>query len=148
MKHTKKAIVSVLILFTFIGNIGFRVFTHSCQEDGVFRSYFVELQDHCDEEPIKKLPPCCQKAQTQKSAEKQFKKDCCNDEVDVYKVNMNYFSDNKLTIPALIYVANFNPVPIAFISVDLVKLNQAHYFHAPPILSGRDILIRNQVFRI
>ena len=148
MKHTKKAIVSLLILFTFIGNIGFRVFTHSCQEDGVFRSYFVELQDHCEEEPVTKLPPCCQKAQNLKSEVKQFKKDCCKDEVDVYKINMNYFSYNKLTIPVLFYAAILNPFAVTSVPIDLVNLNQTHYFHPPPIISGRDILIRNQVFLI
>lgn len=149
VKHTKKVILSFLILFTFIGNIGFSVFTHSCEEDGIFRSYFVQSQNHCDEEKaIEQLPPCCQKEKLASCNKAEIEKDCCNDAVDVYKINLDYFSDYKVAVPSLICVENVNLFAFHFETVELSKYNPEHYVHPPPKLSGRDILIRNQVFRI
>lgn len=148
MKHTKIIILSLLVLFTFVGNIGFSVFTHSCEEDGVFRSYFVQLQDHCEDKAEEVLPPCCQKEQKKACDDEQLESDCCNDQVDVYKINMDSFTDYKVTVPDLIFVDNGS----LFISHNnasvIANYNPEHYIHPPPNLSGRDILIRNQVFRI
>jgi hypothetical protein len=136
----------MLIAFTFLGNVGLRVFTHSCEEDGVFRSYFVELQDHCEDKSEEVLPPCCQKEKNT-SCEVKVEDDCCSDEVDVYKISLDYFSQYELAAPDLDLAQSvskrwFQP---EFISA---SFNLEHYTHPPPIRTGRTILIQNQVFRI
>lgn len=136
----------MLIAFTFLGNVGLRVFTHSCEEDGVFRSYFVELQDHCEDKTEEVLPPCCQKEKNT-SCEVKVEDDCCSDEVDVYKISLDYFSQYELAAPDLdlaqsVSIRWFQP---EFISA---SFNPEHYIHPPPIRTGREILIQNQVFRI
>lgn len=143
----KTTLLFGLILFSFLGNVGFRVFTHSCQEDGVFRSYVIELQDHCEEEKAETLPPCCQKERSAACGD-IAQEDCCNDEVDVYKISLDYFSEYNVELPFLSAFENIS-IPDFFKSIAVSdKYNAALYIHPPPKLSGRDILIRNQVFRI
>lgn len=143
----KTTLLFGLILFSFLGNVGFRVFTHSCQEDGIFRSYVIELQDHCEDKKVETLPSCCQKEQNDACGD-IAKDDCCNDEVDVYKINLDYFSECTIEVPCL---SAFEKLTIpefyhSFAVADQYKI--ALYIHPPPKLSGKDILIRNQVFRI
>lgn len=89
--------IIVFVLFVFLGNIGIRVFTHSCSEDGIFRSYFIEKQSHCSDEKVEKsLPPCCQKA-LKTDCGVTLKADCCSDEVDVFAITFDYFSWEKVT---------------------------------------------------
>jgi len=90
--------IILFVLFVFLGNIGIRVFTHSCSEDGIFRSYFVENQSHCSDEKVEKsLPPCCQKALKTDCGE-NLEEDCCTDEVDVFTIAFDYFSWEKVTL--------------------------------------------------
>jgi hypothetical protein len=143
----KTTLLFSLIVFSFLGNVGLRVFTHSCQEDGIFRSYVIELQDHCEDEKIETLPPCCQKERKVECGE-IAKDDCCNDEVDVYKINLDYFSEYHVEVPYLNSFEKF-VFPDLYLSVTVTDHFKADlYIHPPPKLSGKDILIRNQVFRI
>lgn len=146
VKMVRSSLLILLIAFTFLGNVGLRVFTHSCEEDGIFRSYFVELQDHCEDKDPEVLPPCCQKEKAVTCGE-QIKDDCCSDEIDVYKISLDFFSEYSISTPDLAltetFVANwFQP---EFVSTDY---DPEHYIHPPPIRTGRQILIKNQVFRI
>ena len=141
----KTLLLSLMILFTFVGDIGMSVFTHSCEEDGVFRSYFVKLDDHCDDHEEEKIPPCCKKEGQTVSVKKD---DCCSDNVAVYQVNFTYFSEYSQQIHLIaneeLNVAEFQFVEsLSFPSLELPKT-----FNPPPVLSGRDILIKHQVFRI
>ncbi len=141
----KTLLVSLLIVFTFVGNIGMSVFTHSCEEDGVFRSYFVKLDDHCEDHEEEKVPPCCKKEGANSSIEKD---DCCSDDIAVYQVNFSYFSefsqDFYISAAAVSHAVEFQfieALPIR--SIELPKT-----INPPPVLSGRDLLIKHQVFRI
>jgi hypothetical protein len=141
----KTLLVSLLIVFTFVGNIGMSVFTHSCEEDGVFRSYFVKLDDHCDNHVEEKVPPCCKKEGANSSVEKD---DCCSDDVAVYQVNFSYFSEfsqdfciNAAAVSQAVEFQFVEALPIR--SIELPKT-----INPPPVLSGRDLLIKHQVFRI
>lgn len=136
----------MLIAFTFLGNVGLRVFTHSCEEDGVFRSYFVELQDHCEDKEQEVLPPCCQKEKAN-SCEVKIEDDCCSDQIDVYKINLDYFSEYSVSAPdlALAETFSFDWFQPEFNSA---AYDPKHFIHPPPLRSGREILIHNQVFRI
>lgn len=148
VKITRHILVGLLILFTFIGNVGMSVFTHSCKEDGVFRSYFVKTQDHCNDEKEEIKPPCCQNQKKVECTTEIEEKDCCNDEVDIFKINLDYFSDSQLSLP----VIGFYQKPITFnfsqVFTHALEYNPEHYIHPPPRLSGKDILIKIQVFRI
>ena len=134
-----------LILFTFIGNIGLRVFTHSCEEDGVFRSYFVQLQDHCEDKQ-EELPPCCQKEQ--RSCGESITKDCCDDQVDVYRISLDYFSDYEVSITDL---AESNVYPLSPVH-EVIRLTEPQIVSSkadpPPKPSGREILNLNCIYRI
>jgi hypothetical protein len=141
----KTLLVSLMILFTFVGNIGMRVFTHSCEEDGVVRSFFVKIDDHCDDHEEVKIPPCCQKEGESSQAKKD---DCCSDDVAVYQVNFSYFSEYSQQIH-LIASSDFNVVEFQFIeALPIPSLELPKTINPPPVLSGRDILIKHQVFRI
>lgn len=124
------------------------VFTHSCEEDGVFRSYFIPLEDHCEEETEEVLPPCCQKAKASSCDQSVLEKDCCNDEVDVFKINLDYFSEYQVEVPNLFFVENAFKFEIPQLDLALSCYNPEKYTHPPPKWSGRDILILHQVFRI
>lgn len=141
----KTLLVSLLILFTFVGNIGMSVFTHSCEEDGVFRSYFVKLDDHCKDHEEEKVPPCCKKEGASSSIKKD---DCCSDNVAVYQVNFSYFSDYSQQIH-LIASAELTTVEFQFIeALPIRSIELPKTINPPPFLSGRDLLIKHQVFRI
>lgn len=137
----KFIIINFLILFIFIGNVGMAVFTHSCEEDGTFTSYFIKTDDHCEEEKHPSLPVCCQK-------EVKKEKDCCNDEVDIFTVKFDYFSSYELSVPPLYF--DFKKTTFNFyIEPVISSLNETeHFVHPPPKPSGIELLIHNQVFRI
>ena len=142
----RSTLLIMLIAFTFLGNVGLRVFTHSCEEDGVFRSYFVDLQDHCEDKSEEVLPPCCIKEKAT-SCEVKFEDDCCSDQIDVFKISLDYFSEYHVAAPELAVAETFcfNWFQPEFVSTEY---DPEHCIHPPPLRSGREILIRNQVFRI
>lgn len=152
MKLGKTVILSLLILFTFVGNIGFSVFTHSCKKDGVSRAYIVNSQNHCENEAIEELPPCCQKeskkSNDNQSTDAKFKDDCCNDEVDVFKINLDYFSQYEVHIPATPIELQSKEYFYIFKNIAPIKYHSNLTIHPPPLPSGKQILIKHQVFRI
>lgn len=139
----KNLFITFLVSVVFVGTIGVRVFTHSCEEDGVFKTYFVQANNHCKDEQ-KELPKCCQKEKTVKE-----KKDCCHDETEVFKLKLDYialwddFSFESILIPL---TQNFT------IAKKPVPLNQACLqacnSDPPPILNGRQILLKKRVLVI
>jgi len=144
----KPIFVGLLILFTFVGNVGMSIFTHSCEEDGVFRSYFVKTHDHCNEQKKVIQAPCCKKEKNTECSNEIKEKDCCNDEVDIFKINLDYFSDGQLSIP--VFSICQKPISYNFCGLfsNAIQYNPENYIHPPPRLSGKDILIKHQVFRI
>lgn len=137
----KKLFISFLISIVFITTVGVRVFTHSCKEDGVFKTYLVKTNNHCEDEK-KELPPCCQK-------EKEKKKDCCHDETEVFKLKVDYVS----------FWDNFSFELIDILDNQIFKYNkkitptdkqilQFSNSDPPPNMCGREILLRKQVLII
>ena len=129
-----------LIVLIFFGNIGVAIYTHVCEEEGSFTSFFIPDDSHC-EKKLNELPACCQKKQ---------KKDCCHNETKIFKVKSDYstsciklsFDSPSLVVEKHFFELNFNPTisnedSLSFSGID-----------PPPLLYGRKILIRNQVFRI
>ncbi len=139
--------IIAFVLFAFVGNIGIRVFTHSCSEDGNFRSYFIENQSHCSDDKVEKtLPTCCQKALKTDCTE-VLKEDCCSDEVDVFKIALDYFSWEKISpqIAELQYDQYF-----LFETIELLpkSMHQEVFYDPPPKPAGKQLLHRICAYRI
>lgn len=135
------SVISIsLVLFILAGSAGLRVFRHACEEDGIFTSYFIQLEDHCGEH-IEKLPECCQK-------EHAVKDDCCSDEVDIYQVDFDYFQDFSVELPVFWDVEK--PASTVWVTSSLPLPQVAQALTRPPPLtsSGKELLIKHQVFRI
>ncbi len=132
------------ISLLFVGTIGVPVFTHSCQKEGQFTSYFLPLNDHCEKEEISDLPPCCKKEKEEKD-----KKDCCNDETEVFKLKVDYvsfwkdFSFQSFVIPEN-RSFSFDKKVVPSEKQTLQSSNS----DPPPKLCGREILLKKQVLII
>ena len=139
MRIVQTIILFSLISYVFVGNVGLSVFTHTCEEDGVFRSFFIQLDDHCASEH-EDLPACC-------VAEKQDK-DCCQDEEKIYKVNWDYFHQDQIDLPSFdnleFTITKFNYLNF----VQPVVLKTAIVRPPPLLYSSRELLIKKQVFQI
>lgn len=151
MRIVQTLIGIFLIAFILLGSAGLRVFKHSCEEDGVFTSYILPADDHCQEKELEELPTCCQKEALQVSccdANVSDKDDCCSDEVDIYTVDFDFFQDNDLTVPHFVFEEVF-PVFAELEKKHISQSKGSDFLRPPPDpLSGREILIKNQVFRI
>ena len=137
----KRFILFATILLLFIGNIGIRVFSHSCTKEGVFTSYIFENHDACPSE-TKKVPPCCQKEDPNNDG-------CCSDYSAIYKIDIDYDKTDD-------FKTGFSVN--ATINNSFVFDNTRSLFHeATPIAcfipppwkpSGKLLLIKKQVFQI
>ena len=136
----KPLILIFLSLLLFLGNIGIPVFTHACEEDGVFTSFFINQQNHCKEERSD-LPPCCQK---------EKKKNCCHDEKTVLQLDEKYVVTHALSIPEFhfsfptkeFYTFDPNLFPSEVVSLQT-------WDDPPPLRKyGKELLIFHGVFRI
>ena len=111
MRIVQTIVLFSLISYVFVGNVGLSVFTHTCEEDGVFRSFFIQTDDHCASEH-EDLPACC-------VAEKQ-EKDCCQDEEKIYKVKW----DLNFVQPVDLKTAIVRPPPLIYSSRELLIKKQ------------------------
>ena len=149
MKTLRCLAILHFTLLLFIGNVGVRVFTHSCKEDGTFRSYFIELNNHCKDEGTSGLPPCCQRKFDGQPIQ-QLKEDCCESNVDVFKIK-NSFNHQKGN-----FEKTFESSPILSATnykkpcFERLELNPLKNILRPPpfFRQGKDTLIQHQVFRI
>ena len=136
--------ITLLILLQLALQIGVPVHTHFCELDGVFASVLLKVDHQCAE-PQEDLPPCCQKEKT--------KKDCCSDEVQVVKTNLdqiNPSSEDFLLemnpfIAALPNVLDFKFV----VTAPTPQWHSTHYKHPPPLWrTGRQIQTLHQTWQI
>jgi hypothetical protein len=137
----RTTILFLFIAFTFLGNVGFSIFTHTCKKDGVFRSYFIEQSDHCDEHQEETLPPCCKK--------KTIKdKGCCNDEVDVIQIKLDFHNQYQTSIQ--LCFSEFESIKYGFKKNGVFNSNHQLTKHIPPPPRpwGKELLISHQIFRI
>ena len=133
----------ILLFFSallFLGNIGIPVFTHACEEDGVFTSFFIKQQNHCQEEQSD-LPPCCQK---------EKKKNCCHDEKTVVQLDEKYVQSQTLSVPTFTFICPAHAAVFSFHASQTKDISVVQKWEDPPPIreSGRDILIQHCVFRI
>ncbi len=139
---------STLLIFfislLFVGTIGVPVFTHSCQKEGQFTSYFLPLNDHCEKEEISDLPTCCKKEKEEKD-----KKDCCNDETEVFKLKVDYVSFwNDFSFQSFVIPENRSFSFDKKVVPSEKQTLQSSNSDPPPKLCGREILLKKQVLII
>ena len=146
MKATRIVLFCTLMVFTLIGNIGFGVFTHSCEKDGVFRSYFLPNADHCEEQPVTELPACCLSTSLNACSNEQLENDCCQDDVRIYRINSDYLPDFHPSIQEL-YSDFQTQFWFEHTPIHRHKIIH-HYTDPPPKWSGKSLLLFTQVFRI
>ncbi len=124
------------------------IFKHYCEEDGLYTSYFINSQQHCQDEEIEetKLPDCCKKNQIEK--EDTFTDDCCSDEYKVFKVALDYCNDKQdLEFnEGIVFKDHSFEYEIKSESIPSFTIHK--YNNPPPKHFGRSLLIKNQVFRI
>lgn len=74
---------------------------------------------------------------------------CCHDEVKVVKLELDHTTVPVITFDFPAYDAAIIP-PSEFIETAFYNINVEKHFHnhSPPLLSGQDTYIRNNVFRI
>jgi len=130
-----------LSLLLFLGNIGIPVFTHACEEDGVFTSFFIQQQNHCQDEEVSNLPPCCQK---------EKKKNCCNDQKTVLQLDEKYVQSQTLSVPTFAFICPDHTAVFSYHGSQTKGISVVETWEDPPPIkeSGRDILIQHCVFRI
>ncbi len=137
----KPLILIFLSALLFLGNIGIPVFTHACEEDGVFTSFFIQQQNHCQEEEVSNLPPCCQEEE---------KKNCCHDEKTVVQLEEKYVQSQALSVPTFAFICLAHTTVFNFHGLQTKDISVVPTWKDPPPIrkSGRDILIQHCVFRI
>ena len=153
MNLRRKMFLLVMSFVVLVTNIGLSVFTHWCEEDGAFVSFVVPGNDHCGEEKeLTVLPSCCQKELQSScfSIPQIQNEDCCSDDFSWIKLTVD--QDNSFKETSKIKSDNVHFLACTSrpqIHHDF-KLDHLVYCHLdpPPLLKGRDILIRNQVFRL
>lgn len=144
MKSIKSIFIISGLLLLFVGNVGVNVFKHICQENGVWTSYFVKTADgHCGDkhEAKKAIKSCCS------SEKEEKKKDCCNDQAEYFKINLDFCNDPSISVP----VSSSITIPANFIFVVSETKHDYYtskYVNPPPKKLGKDILIQHQVFLI
>ena len=140
MKQVLLIFFSVLL---FLGNVGISIFTHSCREEGLSKSFFLASNDRttnlssdacCEEEE----DACCE----------EDKNTCCSDETQIVKLDEKYIQNHGIT---KILISEFD-IPTIFYHSKNVLSAESHLcinkWKAPPPKSRKTILIQNQVFRI
>lgn len=134
-------ILSTLLVF-LLGNIGLSIYTHSCKMEGVETSYFIQLEDPCDDvhQPVEHSAPCC----------KEQKKDsgCCSTDAEYVQLNVDLSHDNYQ--PTAFIVPVFIEEIFHFEKVEVLKNSyQTHAFtHPPPKYQGRSLQSIIQVYTI
>ena len=129
------------LLLLFVGNVGVNVFKHICEKDGVTVSYFFNhLEEHCQDH-LSDVPICCKKEEKKK--EGCGDKDCCDDEVEYIKIDLDYYNTQSEAIQLLPFVISTKDHSVT-LNLPEIQYSISNYVHPPP-LSGRDILIFKQV---
>lgn len=138
MSLLRSTLLSFGILLLFVGNIGVNIYTHSCKEDGVSISYFVNSgEEHCANHK-EKTPPCCNRSEKES--------DCCNDELDLVKINLDFYHTAQEFQCPIITSELISVFTTYYIAESQSK--QISNYEDPPPIPSRELLIRKQVFII
>lgn len=147
----KSIFAVVLIAFTFLGNVGVNVFTHSCKKNGDSLSFFIQAEDNCKEhhkKEIENVPPCCKKKAITSCDKPVVDKNCCTDQVDLYAIQLNFYSNSENLFSSSLFDLDYQKItPV--IQGTHPEINKSEQLSDPPPKpKGQELLILNQVFRI
>jgi hypothetical protein len=121
----KQLLLIPFILLLFTGSVGIDVFKHICSKEGVSVAFVFNTVDHCEEES-KDIPSCCK--------DEQSKDDCCDDEVDLILIDLDFFQkqldwDFSLLQMEAIISANWQPL---MLPVKKESFRFSDYYPPPP----------------
>lgn len=145
MRKIRTAIWLTGLMLLLLGSIGVNVFSHTCHEDGEIISYFVAIDNHCDDQLLE-VDDCCA-AETQCELNKPAhteEHDCCDDEIKNLKLKLDYFQtsqENDINSIQPVFVQSRNEL------VSLVNVQPNNYANPPPIPRSERIS-QNQVWII
>jgi hypothetical protein len=138
----KTFILILLSALLFLGNVGVPVFTHACEEDGVFTSFFIQQENHCQEgKEVSKLPPCCQE---------EKKNNCCSDEKTIVQLDEKYVVTHGLSIPTFHFLYTDNQYFPSYGVIPHSEVASIQTWDDPPPIQkfGKELLIQHCTFRI
>ncbi|MFM6946568.1 MAG: HYC_CC_PP family protein [Flavobacteriales bacterium] len=149
-----KVLIAMSLVFLQLAlQVGVPVHKHFCEMDGVFTSVVLKIDHECKEQQeANQLPPCCRAAQ-EKACETQVSQDdCCSDELEVIKTNLdqNLSQGLDLNLPIEFIALPFKAIyPTQLVALSK-HLNPSQTFYRPPPLfeCGRDLQTLHQVWRI
>lgn len=140
-----------LVSLIFAGTIGVSVFAHLCSVDGQELSYFAPAEDKCAPQPQEES--CChQNEETLDVSQDDTKFEggkCCKENISYYRISTEN-ADKILQLKfSPKYVNSFVLFPEIFPGIYVKEELIAFHDSGPPEKPyGKDLLIRNQVFRI
>lgn len=127
MNKLKFFLVTSSALFIFLGSVGFDVFTHLCNKDGLSISYFVQDDAHCIEDT------CCdnhEEVDEEKHCDDGIVcEDDCEDEQHHFKIKLDYV--NKIIIAPVLF-NNGIPLNTFELQFALVELETGLNLNKPP----------------
>lgn len=151
MKNLKQIGILFMASLLFLGSLGFNVFAHICHKDGLSISYVVPKEHGCEKKV--EIASCCHESKTSQELKAcdlspSIDEDCCSEEVWSYKIPSDFedYSQAQITfVPLASIVTSDQGQCLLFGAKETISL----YPNPPPqILSGKEIIIRHQVFRI
>ena len=150
----KSLAIVFLIALQLALQVGIPIHKHFCEMDGAFASVFVKVDHECeDSAPKNELPPCCQAKQDQNGEAHINKDDCCSDEFEVVKTNIDQLASaqQQFTFESLELPVFLNP-KFEWAPSLTAATTQTFKFpkHRPPPLwlSGRQIQTLYQTWQI
>jgi hypothetical protein len=150
----KNIAVGFFITIMMISTMGFSVNTLYCYCMGQYEVSFFDIEHHCnkkhskgnkDDDFIKTLPPCCQKAMEKA----ENKDDCTKHEKKYFKADLKFLEFQKTELPQPLFVIIekhfFNNYHYAFSEIQNPKPEIPT--RPPPQYYGRFLLNFIQVYR-
>jgi len=146
-----KSFLAILLIITQLAlQVGIPIHKHFCDMEGAFTSVLLKV-DHDCHTPHQELPPCCRQEQSAACELGLTEKDCCSDELQVVKTNMDqlYASSDLHFSPICIW----QKPGLAFSYFTASEENEQHHriqmYRPPPLYwSGKFIQSLHQTWQI
>jgi hypothetical protein len=153
----KNIAVGFFITIMMISTMGFSVNTLYCYCLGQYEVSLFDIEHHCnkkhnkgdeDDDFVKTLPPCCQKAMA-KAKKADAKDDCTKHEKKYFKADLKFLEFQKTQLPQPIYILIENPIfnNYYFAITEIQNPKSQIPTRPPPQYYGRFLLNFIQVYR-
>lgn len=148
MYQLKSIVTVIAAVFLFAGSIGFDVFAHFCEEDGLEVSYFVENDTVCESHDHDKHHENQVQHDVHESAccDEEDVGSCCTTTATHLQVKLDFF--HKILVHPIL-VAQTNVMPVWHVSEPLVEEDFTSFSGSdPPPKQGRQLLVEIQQWLI